>query len=209
MDQQEESFSLVSELRLEKILEEADQELNKIQPHIEYLEESLKKLSELKQKKHKLLALKASIKSLLNQNDVNNDFFQNQMSHINNDTNKLVTSGTTSAHVIDINNTYESNLFVPELALTQVKQFLRTKNNLNYEIFKAVVYNGGEATTEEIKRYLVSNKITQPKTGKTFDDVELKDISSRANYLVRKQVLVTVAPGVFKTILGYSSENND
>ena len=66
-----------------------------------------------------------------------------------------------------------------------------------------MVFNSGIATTEQIKSYLIENNIQQPKTGKTFDDVELKEISSRTHYLVRKNVLDTTEPGIFKSVPGW------
>ena len=96
-------------------------------------------------------------------------------------------------------------IFIPDVAISEVKKYLRTKNNLNYEIYKAVVFNSGEVTTEELKTYLVENNIKQPKTGKGFKDVELKEISSRVNYLVRKGVLSSPSAGSFRTVFGWSS----
>ncbi|OGI00686.1 MAG: hypothetical protein A2104_08705 [Candidatus Melainabacteria bacterium GWF2_32_7] len=80
---------------------------------------------------------------------------------------------------------------------------MRTNNNLNYEIYKGIVFNSGQATTADIKHYLVENKVKQPKSGKGFEDVELKEISSRVNYLVRKNILTSPEPGVFRSVFGW------
>lgn len=200
------NFSLTSDTRIQKLLEEADNELKKIQPEIEYLESCVTKLDELKLKKNKLLSLMASLKVILTQSNKSFNDIKATNKNVTNTSSNLFTSSLTDVDITYQNVTLEHNLFIPELALNQVKQFLRINNNLNYEIFKSVVFNAGEATTEEIKDYLVKNKVRQPKTGKYFDEVELKDISSRANYLVRKKLLITVGPGIFKSTLGYTTE---
>lgn len=196
-------LSLASDLRIQKLIDEADNEINKIQPEIDYLENCLTKLEELKTKKAKLLTLKGSLISVLHQKNVNN------INIINADLDARihpVKSQSIEKHNINATQQNITNLtaiFNPEYALAQARQFIRPNKNLNYEIFKAIVYNGGEASTEQIKEYLVKNKIKQPKTGKPFDDVELKDISSRVNYLTRKKLIVSMAHGIFKSLLGY------
>lgn len=192
--------SIVSADRLEKLAREANKELKAITPEIEYLEECVKKLSELKEKKRKLNSLIINLKSIVPLNDVK----------INKE-NTDVTSDKLTAHKLRNNNVNtisidtrgERKVFIPEVALSNVKRYLRSKNNINYEIYKAVVYNTGEASTEEIKHYLVKNNIKQPKSGKGFEDVPLKEISSRANYLVRKQLLISYSSGLFSTVFGW------
>jgi hypothetical protein len=205
MDNREDNFSIVSTNRLEKLLEEADTELNKIQPQIDYLEECVEKLHDLKLKKQKLLSLKASVKTLVNNSDTTYNYVRNNKDRLNPD---IITAVKSHLNITDKTNadlTSAQNFFVPELALNQVKSYLRTNNNLNFEIFKAVTYNGGHATTDQIREYLIKNKIKMPKTGKYFDEVELKEVSSRANYLVRKQLLISTSPGNFQATLGYTT----
>lgn len=207
MDILDNNLSLSSDSRIQTLIEEADNELNKIQPEIDYLQNCVQKLNELKLKKNKLLSLKASLKVILNNSDINTSDVTNSINSLNNQFNSEIKSVNTEQNLTGLNVTSELNSFIPDLALNDVKQFLRTRNNLNYEIFKAIVYNGGEASTEDIKAYLVSNKIKQPKTGKTFEKTELKEISSRANYLVRKNIIISSGPGIFRSLIGYSSNN--
>lgn len=204
MPNQEDHFSIVSDFRMEKLLEEVEAELNKIQPEIEYLESMVEKLNDLKLKKSKLLSLKTSLKVVHKQNNINNLNISFDKNNLSKNESLELNSGITNKNITEKMNTSQHNLFIPDLALNEVGKFLRTKNNLNYEIFKSVIYNGGQASTDEIKDYLVKNRIKQPKTGKYFDDVELKDISSRANYLVRKKLLISSGPGLFQSTLGYS-----
>ena len=192
--------SISSNNRLQKFIDEAHNELNKIQPEIDYLEQCQKKLTILKEQQLRLNSLILSLNGLLNQEGVNK-FEQNTVSvskelyaNIN-----AVNNATIDAK----NNKMRREIFLPDQAINQVKSFLRIKNNLNYEIFKAVVFNSGTAKTEEIKNYLVENNIKQPKTGKGFNDVELKEISSRVHYLVRKNILISIEPGNFRSIFGW------
>ena len=57
--------SLISEQRLNLMLSEAEQELNKIQPEIDYLESCIAKLNDLKLKKNKLLISGLPTKAVL------------------------------------------------------------------------------------------------------------------------------------------------
>lgn len=207
MNKFEETPSLASEERIQKLFEEAENELTTIQPEIDFLEKSLAKLNDLKRKKEKLLSLKASLKALLNETSIKAHNTNKAHTNVRNDSGHLLTSHSSFLDTNISCTQSEHNIFMPEVALSDVKQFLRTNNNLNYEIFKAVTYNAGEATTEDIKDYLVQNKIRQPKTGKYFDNVELKEISSRANYLVRKQLLISSGPGRFRCSLGFVNNN--
>ncbi|MEW5822548.1 MAG: hypothetical protein AB1782_20310 [Cyanobacteriota bacterium] len=207
MNNIESNLSLASDSRIQKLLEEAENELSILQPEIDYLEGCVAKLNDLKLKKNKLLSLKASLITLLKQQYLNNKDINTLNNQTWNETENRINFDLTKDDLtkIDLNN--QINSFTPELALDQVKKYLRTNNNLNYEIFKAIVYNAGEANTEDIKNYLVKNRIKQPKTGKYFNDVELKDISSRVNYLIRKKLLITTGPGSYKVILGYINHN--
>ena len=64
--------SVASNERILKIIEEAELELIKIQPEIDYLEQCNKKLKELKEHQLKLNTLIISLKSIANYSDLNN-----------------------------------------------------------------------------------------------------------------------------------------
>ena len=193
-----ETQSILDPSRLEKLLQEAEAELSKIKPEIEYLEECVKKIHALKEKEHKLNSLIISLKSIQGSFDTN----------INMDINNsyIQTQNTTTKQLNKIDTIYQNKrkIFIPEVALNDVKKSLRTKNNLNYEIYKAVVFNTGTATTEQIKEYLVKNKIKQPKKLRGFENTELKEILPWANYLVRINLPISLTPGVFSTVYGWS-----
>lgn len=192
--------SITSNERLEKLVSEASEELDSITPEIEYLEECVVKLAELKERKHKLTSLIVNLKSILPRQkqaqfdvkDVDEALLERK--------NILRQKRLNKISVDSING---RKIFVPEVALCDVKNILRTRNNINYEIYKAIVFNTGEATTEEIKHYLVKNNIKRPKTGEGFDDVPLSEISSRINYLVRKNLLISYSQGIYSTIFGW------
>lgn len=201
METKENNLSVTSSERILYIIEEAENELFKIKPEIDYLEGCQKKLLELKEQQFKLNSLILSLKSINKISSVDKININVSGVKIENLENIKSSIDATKQANININM---REIFLPDQAFSQVKNYLRTKNNLNYEIFKAVVFNSGLATTEQIKTYLVENNIKQPKTGKLFNDIELKEISSRTNYLVRKQILISVEPGVFKSVFGWN-----
>lgn len=192
--------SITSKDRLENLVKEASKELETITPEIEYLEECVAKLTELKERKHKLTSLIINLKSILPKQKLTSlnveDASISLLKHTNNLRRK-------SVNKISIDTINGRKVFVPEVALYDVKNLLRTRNNINYEIYKAIVFNTGEATTEEIKHYLVKNNIKRPKTSDGFADVPLSEISSRVNYLVRKNLLITTSAGNYSTVYGW------
>ncbi len=202
MDFTNDTQSLISSVRISKLLQEANSELSKIEPEIQYLEECQKKLGELKSQKIKLNSLILSLSTLVNEEGVIKKT-TTQSDNKNNAKNKTLLQSNVTKEDVSVNDS--NHVFVPMEALNLVKDYLRTNNNLNYEIFKAIVYNSGIATTEQIKSYLVENGIKQPKSGKGFERVELKEISSRTNYLVRKNLLISIKPGIFKSTLGWNN----
>lgn len=190
--------SVVAPTRLNELIQEADAELASIQPRIEELEALADELKELKLAKQRLLTLKMSLNTLVENSTRSEVEFTVDHAEGPDWTlaeNKLYNFSELSA----------SKTFQPDEAFRQVDQFLKQKLSLNYEMFKAVVFNGGKASTEEIRAYLVDNKVQQPQTGEGFENVPLTEISSRANYLVRKGVLHPMDRGVFYTHLGWVS----
>ncbi len=195
-----EVLSITSENRVQNLIEEANKELKTIIPDIKKLEEALLELKELKDRKHKLESLILNLKSILPKDNVTKnsiDDFRNA------DVKQAAKSRNNNVNKISLDTINGRKVFIPDVALSNAKNYLRTKNNINYEIYKAVVFNTGEATTDEIKYYLIKNNIKQPKTGKGFQDVPLKEISSRTNYLVRKNLLISYTQGVFSTVFGW------
>jgi DNA repair exonuclease SbcCD ATPase subunit len=201
METIEKDMSVASDERIQNLIAEANNELTKIQPEIVYLEQCQKKLSELNEQKFKLNSLIVSLKSLIRNSDVNkNELNKNNLEQDNNIENNVKIAVNISRE----NNENSRKIFLPDQAISHVKSYLRIKNNLNYEIYKAIVFSSGKATTAEIKEYLVENKIKQPQSGKGFEEVELKEISSRVNYLVRKGVLISPEPGTFRSVFGWT-----
>lgn len=201
MSENNDYLSIASNERIEIFIKEAEEELSKIQPEIDYLIQCQSKFSVLKEQQFKLNSLILSLKSLISEKSTTQINIQNDKINetLNNDIEVYNNVEFTS---VSVNN--ERKIFLPDQAITQVKNHLRTKNNLNYEIFKAIIFNSGVASTKEIKNYLIENNIKQPKSGKSFENVELKEISSRANYLVRKNILKSDEPGIFVSMLGWS-----
>ncbi|MDD3014676.1 MAG: hypothetical protein PHC34_13330 [Candidatus Gastranaerophilales bacterium] len=196
----ETNLSIASNDRISELITEAENELSKIKPEIEYLEQCQKKLRDMKDQQFKLNSLIISLKGVMKFSGVNNS--ENVILD-NNDVKIKNKSLDNDVITVNVNSENIRKIFMPDQAYSQVKKYLRTKNNMNYEIYKAVVFNSGSATTQEIKNYLIENGVKQPKTGKGFEKIELKEISSRANYLVRKSVLISTEPGHFRSVFGW------
>lgn len=200
------SKNISSTERLEELLTETQEELDSLEPQIERLEKQLDKLKELKLAKQKLITLKLSIKSILE------NFSKSDAVNITTPVKNLEAEQKLSSYLLNksvktsltTKKTYSAGAFFPELAFQEVAGTLRKKTSINYELFRAIVLNGGRATTEEIKQYLVENRIKQPASGDSFENVELTDISSRINYLVRKNLVKPEERGTFVSCLGWA-----
>lgn len=182
--------------QLKALYEQSVSELEAIQPRIEELEKAVQELRELRTMKQRLLTLKMSLAALIEgiTKDNVDDFLLGESSA------ERLYSET---KLYDYSELSALKTFHPERALSEVSLILKQKNSLNAEMFKAVVFNGGKASTEEIKRYLVETGAKQPQTGEGFEAVPLTEISSRANYLVRKGVLQPMGRGDFYCTLGW------
>jgi len=195
--------SIADTTHLESLLQKAKSELSALQPQIDELESQLEKLRELKQQKQKLITLKLSIQSILNNfcNLPKNFNAESLLSGTSTETikNRLNRPITTT----NITKPYFSGTFLPDVALDRAAQLLRKKNSLNMELFRAIVFNGGQAKTEAIKNYLVENRIALPGGGGFFEDIALTEISSRVNYLIRKGLVTSGGRGVFVSTLGW------
>ena len=193
------SPALGSPDRLKILLTEAELELNSLQPQIDELEAHIEQLQELKRSKQRLLTLKMSLTAMLE--GIDRDTRQQAI---------VDAIGTDPADQKGSINDAEAlgfltaqKTFHPETALEQVSTILKQRDSLNYEMFKAVCLLGGKASSQEIKDYLIQNQIKQPQTGEGFEKVALAEISSRVNYLVRKNVLKPAERGIVYTPLGW------
>jgi hypothetical protein len=95
-----------------------------------------------------------------------------------------------------------SGAFFPEKAYAGADEVLQYRHSVNYEIFRAVVLNGGQASTRDIRDYLIEHKIKTP-AGKTFEATRLSEVSARTAYLVKKGVIQAIAPGRFQSCFGW------
>jgi len=205
--------------RLQEMLNEAEKELELIQPKIDKLENQLQKLKELKLAKQKLITLKLSIQSILSnfsdkkisalETIVSKDYFSEDQET------KRVSQKPAIQKTKHVVNTVQKlkyqppqGMFLPELAFQQVDAVLKRKNSINYDLFRAIVLNGGSASTEQIRQYLIDNQIKQPASGEGFDKVELTDISARVSYLVRKNLIKPDGRGIFTSCLGWTEPDS-
>jgi hypothetical protein len=213
--------NIASTERLEHMLHETEDALAELQPKIEKLEQQLDKLNELKLSKQKLITLKLSLKSILSNfaetnltssNDSNSCFtsFNTMETSVNSEVfnkNKafIDTSKKLKTSLKTFKNFNPETIFIPEKAFHEADSFLRRKTSVNYNLFQAIVHHGGKASTEQIRQYLIENRIQQPTHQEGFEEVPLTDISSRVNYLVRKGLVQPDERGSFIACVGWEN----
>lgn len=205
------SKAITSEDRLSEMLAETEKELDVLQPKIERLEKQLEKLQSLKQEKQKLITLKLSIKAIL-------DNFHGEVPPVSTESITTLpitvprTGQTPQTLAVPVTPrikekaiTLPEGVFIPENAFEAVDTILKRKQSVNYEMYRAVVYKGGRATTEDIRDYLVENQVALPGTGQLFDTISLSELASRINYLIRKGVLSSPGRGLYQTVHGWKN----
>jgi len=208
----EKGSAIASDERMNSLIKEAESELASIEPRIQELEKLTEELQELKTQKQKLLTFKLSLEAISN----------NYAKHsIDADTHKLSDSrqfqfvtSTSSKNSNEHTNQPllstakrssldERGTFDPSEALRQAKRVVRV-SSLNYQLFQALVENGGIIDTPAIKQFLLQQDIRQPGTGESFQEVPLTSISSRMNYLVRKGLVEADGRGMFIAHVGWT-----
>jgi hypothetical protein len=205
--------SLAASERLEALLTEAEAELAELAPQIEQLEQALEQLQALKQKRQRLLGLKSSLSALLlpttNKATVvalhQTTFIQEQPNQASEALalTKNAVKNKTIKRQLPLLPPSSDGMFLPELAFKQGDTILKRKDSINYEIFRAIVYQGGQATTEQIRQYLIEQGVTVPKTGETFETVTLSEISARVSYLVKHGIARSVGAGSYLSCFGW------
>ncbi len=194
--------SLVEESRLGELLADVTEELDGLQPAIDELETMLAQLDDLKRRKQRLIAFKLSLETLMRP--------AAEVDAANNAAPVGVygkTVASASAPTPQALNLSELRLkaFYPDEAFAATESLLPRKESINYELFKAIVLNGGKASTEDIKAYLLENNIVSPTTGEGFEEVGLSQISSRVNYLMRKNIVSSLGGGMFVSNYGWGN----
>lgn len=198
--------SLAEEDRIQGLLRETERELSRLLPEISALEAGLERLRTLRQRKQRLTALRESLQAVLKEYEAPppvveelapetyHPFAPHKITPL-----KPSARARLTHPLPDIG----SMMFIPDKAFQQVNHILRRRDSLNYELFRAVVLNGGRANTEQIRAFLIEQGIRQPATGQSFEAVPLTDISSRINYLVRKNIVTPLGNGTFVSQLGW------
>lgn len=196
--------SLADTPRLEALLQEAEAELAHITPHLTTLEATLNQVQaqvgELKQKRQRLLGLTSSLSALLVPASVNAG---NSHTAPNAEKIKETQKPKSVKRQLPLLPPSSDGVFLPALAFKQGDTILKRKDSINYEIFRAIVYQGGQATTEQIRQYLVEQKVVIPKTGETFETVSLSEISARVSYLVKHGIVRSVGTGSYLSCFGW------
>ncbi|MBK8189813.1 MAG: hypothetical protein IPK79_05120 [Vampirovibrionales bacterium] len=204
------SKSISSHKRLEQMLQETEAELDRLQPQIERLEKQIERLRELKFTKRKLIALRLSLQSILeNFGAQQAEAFLSGLAPLEGTSEPVMALRTSSGgssgprHDFDALEA-EGASFLPDRALSEAARVLRRPASLNFEIFRALVFSGGRASSGQIKESLMARGVTLPSSGETLEGLSLSDISSRANYLVRKGLAYADGRGGFRCAVGWT-----
>ena len=185
-------LSLADPEQLQQLYQQACDELDQLEPDLRQLEVDLAAMQQryqtLKQNKQRLLTIKLSLHHLVKPDD-HAEAAETLPMDI-----KPVMPTTAVTHNDD---------FSADVAFHEINQRLRQRDSVNYEIFRAIVYQGGRANTEQVKQYLIEQNIRQPANGDDFKQVTLADISARVNYLVKKGLVTIEQRGQFKSVYGW------
>lgn len=202
--------SLVDQSHLEQLYAQSSQELETVQSDISKLEEHLHELVELKQRARQLETLRYSLGHMLKSPES-----PLTLDDLVLDAEKSTATPSPRAHSSRKHKSYTimqkeaplpdytNGVFIPEKAFEDADHILTHRQSINYEFFRAIVLNGGHASTRDIRDYLIDNKI-KTQNGKGFEDSKLSEISARVAYLVKKGVIRAIAPGRFLSCFGWS-----
>lgn len=201
--------SISSQKRLEQMLLETEAELERLQPQIDRIERQIERLRDLKFTKRKLIALRLSLQSILeNYGSAQAQAFlaEGHASWVPSEVESPVLSDPRPRRVAGFEPLADdaSRVFLPDQALAEAAKVLRKPTSLNFEIFRALVFHGGQATSAQIRQSLIERGITLPTTGQALAQASLSDISSRANYLVRKGLAQADGRGAFRCSVGWA-----
>jgi hypothetical protein len=215
--------TLASTDRLEGLLAETDKELASLEPRIERLQRQVEKLHSLRLQRQKLIAFKLSVKSILSgftdltviaeaydEHPDKSPGYQQMLADSQRGPSSTGTVYPASypAAYTPVYQAFDNNdIFIPEMAFNGVSNVLRRKETLNYELFRAVVLNGGRADSHAVKQYLVEHDVRLPGSGERFDAVPLSNIASRLHYLVRKGIIAQESRGSFVSRYGWQRDD--
>ncbi len=190
--------SIADSASITSLLTQVEKELALLEPALESLHKLQQLLHETRQKKQRLVSLRLSLQSLLSTQQTPS------LPHnaLHNGVTPLLprysegTMGTAMARF---------GTFYPDKAFEAAKTSLPRRDSINYELFRGLVFAGGQATTQQLLDYLVEHQVRMPNSGDTFEDVGLTQISSRINYLIRKGLAESVGRGQFRLTVGWES----
>ena len=185
-------MSIIDTQNLDQLLQASQEELHQIKARIQTIEAYVEELTELHQKAAKLEAFQRGVDALLHPEKYVPLSTREEVPKTKKV--KMPYQGVLSAE--------STGVFLPELAFQEADEVLRHRQSMNYEIFRAVVLNGGKATTAEVRHYLIEQNIRTPQ-GKSFEKATLSEVYPRIAYLVKRGVLRPIGPGYFLSCFGW------
>ena len=187
--------SVLGSEQLDSLKNDTLAELKAVQAQIEGIEAQLTELEGLKIQRDKLSALLVTLTSL------NNTEFalENKMILPSDHQQKPALSGLEKLNI----EAFRGKAFFPESAFEDMGKRLPRKGSVSYELFSAVVYQGGRASSRQIRDYLIQQGIRQPQSGETFESVSLSSLNPRLAQLVKKGCLCMEGNGVYWSSKGW------
>jgi len=192
--------SIADSTSIGSLLDQVERELQLLEPALESLNKLQQLLQDTRLKKQRLVSLRLSLQSLLSTQQ------STPLPHYL-DGNTLGMMAHRGSHATENPNRFST--FYPDKAFEAAKTLLPRRDSINYELFRGLVFAGGQATTQQLLDYLVEHQIRMPSSGETFEEVGLTQISSRINYLIRKGLAESVGRGQFRLTVGWESSLSD
>ena len=188
--------SIADSTSIGSLLDQVERELELLEPALESLNKLQQLLHEARLKKQRLVSLRLSLQSLLSTQQSASLSHSIDVTHLS----TYIPQGSYAAQQRDRFST-----FYPDKAFEAAKTLLPRRDSINYELFRGLVFAGGQATTQQLLDYLIEHQVRMPGSGDTFEAVGLTQISSRINYLMRKGLAESVGRGQFRLTVGWES----
>jgi hypothetical protein len=192
--------SLGDKKQLHALLEQTTQELNTLQEDITQLDQLIHRLATLRQRFQTLQGLKHSVETLLKAQE--RGLFDEPLPMGSHNIAAIVQllEGRGGAF------NKPTGMFYPEKAFEQADLVLKRRQSINYEMFRAIAFNGGVASSAQIRQFLIDQLVLAPRTKQPFDErVPLSEITARLDYLIKKGLVRPEGNGRFWSAVGWES----
>jgi hypothetical protein len=188
---------------LQTLEQQVSEQLQTLEAALQALEPAVQQYQKLRHERQRLLQLQLTLSTLQSDSGESTSLLDLEDSLPSLAASTLPSAARIQASLSRAKPAAHGRCFYPELALEEAQALLKTRETIYFQLFQAVVLTGGKANTRDLKAYLIEQGLSQPRGGKSFEEVPLTQISAMANYLVRKAVLRRLGNGVFESAVGW------